>query len=1405
MEGNIGGVFTINNMGQVSVPQNGLIFDDNSFYSLLIVAENVDDSCQRSRFKLNIHVGRNEIIFPALPPVPILETAGLGTEVTTIDATGGAGQIEYTILNSVPFTIGLTTGKIEVDGVLDFETEMQYNVMVQAESVGTIVSGTVTQVVNVQDVNEQPVWVTACALSGDCMAAVAENQPSSDIGSRLEIVDADLPSVPNGQITYTIVSDDTSTQLPFAVNSSGSVRTTAHLNREERDMYSFTVRASDGGNPPLSVTTTFLVQVEDLNDEAPIFIQAPELVTIPENEPVDTVIAQYITTDGDTPVNAEVSYSLSPTSGLPFQLNSSDGVLTIREKIDYENPSTRQFFITVTANNPPLSSTAMTQIDITDVNDNTPVFDQPRYDPSVPEHSDVGTPVVTVSATDADSGTNGDIRYAITGGNSQGYFTIGSVNGAITVAADIDRELVGSVDLTVRARDRGSPRLLSRATVTVTISDINDHPPIFNPDFYSVALREDTSVGTLAFTAFATDADKPDTDNSRIIYSIISGNTGSAFNVNSTSGAVKVSNALNHETIPSYTLTIQAEDQGDPQMSATARAEVTIINVNEAPPTLSGDQTVNVSESTPVGVNVATFSASDPDFTAVSISITAGNDEGRFEINDNGMISIAVKLDFETTRNHTLAIVASDGEQTDEASLVVNVLDENEFSPELSGPTDFSLDEELAAGTLVGTISATDGDGSAPNNEITYAFSTQTNLEDHFILDSSSGRITTAAVLNREMLTDIFPAPASSITVQVFARDGGSPSLQNNRMYTITLRDINDNAPEFGNEEYSNSIFENQPAQVVLSFSATDVDLGSNAEIRFSFTVDPIEGAPLFRLADDSVGEISTTQGLDCEVQESYDFTITATDQGNPSQSTSVPATLSLRDQNDNRPIFTENPYIFTVSENALLDTVVGEVLANDVDKGTNGEVFYEILGQDDLEEESESAGGGITFFEINEDNGEIVHITGFDFESFPQINITVRASDRGTPRLSSTTQVVFNVTNVDEVAPFFPSSCNDVGVSENIPVDSEVINCMATDVDNTTTVDDPDWITYTIDSGNTDNTFVIGMNNGIIRNAIKLDYETNNFFRLEIRATDGSGRSRTRFLKIDVEDENDNAPNFQSSSYSFAMTSELIEANTQMVARVSASDNDSGRNGDLYYTIDQNGVRQMNLTETRITITARDRGDTPQSSNVVLTVRFEEGCLLQRYTIDADSGVVMADVLCSVQIRSESTDVVLGGDHTVYCSVVRNVPTTYQWLLNGSTIDLTASLPNDDQEVALNIDNVDFQDGGEYACKVTTAAGSLQTSTYTVNVLGKFTWCALLWSPWLLFCIYKYMYIVYNHLNLLVVVPVITIAPTPTAVMENESVEFNCFAVGKPLPEVYWEYKDRVVERGNTLIIGII
>ena len=1325
IEGNNNGLFSVNlQNGQLSVEQS-LNFTISQTHRLTVVAQNISASCQRARIHINIQVIRNRIDFADLPEQQVSETADIGDDIVTVQATGGAGTIRYSIVGGNTgdaFRIGDSSGLIEVDQVLNFETLSSYTLSIEAVSVGTIVSGTATLSIIVTDVNESPFFTQTCAQNGRCTANIAENQPSGTRFRRIIANDPDLPSVANGMLEFSLSPPN----LPFTVDSTGRIYTAEMLDREQQDGYSLTLTVRDMCQPgcSLSVQTTVTVRVTDENDIPPFFVQGPTQLNVSEDTPVNFVLVQYVARDNDTGANAEIAYSLTAAGSVPFTINPQSGALQVTTELDFE--TTTSYAITVTASNPDgVNSSVSTMINVLDANDNPPVFSPDSYTAAIDEHSDIGSSVSMVTATDADSGLNGDVRYSIVEGNIQDSFAINATSGEITVAADIDRdrEQISSFRLTIRAEDLGTPQQdPDFATVVITIRDINDNSPMFIPDMYSTDLREDIQPGFNILRVFAVDRDEPGNPNSQITYSIVSGDDTSRFELDPGTGQLILAATLDFENVTNYQLDIQAADGGNPSRNDNGTISIRIINVNENPPTFqSGDQTVNISELTPVGSQITRFTALDPDQMSVRFTIDSGNQEGRFTIdNATGVIILTTSLDFETTTGYSLGISASDGQQSASATLTVNVIDENEHTPQFEGDTSFSVLEEEPSGSSVGRVMATDADGSQDNSNISFSFVQQPRF---FSINSETGEITTRGQLDREALTQVFRPPRSSETLEVSARDSGNPSLQNVTTIMIQLVDINDNSPMFDNAQYENSFLENLRAGTpVFRISATDSDLGQNAEIRFSFQLIRNLGDRVpFRINNVS-GLLETTEPLDCELQQFYNFTITATDQGEEPRSTSTEGFLMLLDENDNPPAFSRELYELTVLETIQVGIVLLQVNATDPDKGQNGRVTYRITGQIDPGATIENPNEDFTLFTINPTTGEIQHTTPFDFENEQQVNITVVASDNGVPRLSSSVTVVFNVRNVDESRPVFPSTCN-TEIPENVEVGTVLITCAASDPDNVTTPENPIGVIYTITGGNNQGIFAINNSTGEITNTRSIDREEQSFpvtlYILTVRATDLGNNVATRTVDIRIQDENDNAPQFQSMHYQSSLTNARIQNYIRDIVTVEATDPDARENGTFEFSISDN-VNRSSDTETILTVLATDQGSPPQTSSTTVTVQYENPCELQRYSIHPTSGVISVDVLCEVGIRpSDEVRITFGRSHTYFCRIVRNSDPMYQFIHNGSFVTRPNTLPRSMAEASFTVSQVTFEDAGEYACKVTTAAGSLQTSTSTASIQG--------------------------------------------------------------------------------------
>ena len=1072
-----------------------------AYYKLLVVAENVNASCHRGKVTIHVIVVRNRLQFDPLSPVSIPETTPGGTNVTRVTASGGAGIILYSIIDGNvgnAFLIDQDTGDITVNdpSVLNFETRSQYQLIVQATSSPGGATATANQTINILDINEPPVFITLCALNNTCEFSVFEDLTVGSLVGQIEVDDPDLSSVPNGMLVYTLLP----TTLPFIIDNLGRILLNESLDRETQDRYNVRVIVQDSGSPSISIQTNVIILVLDVNDNAPRFVNNPQTrFAIREDTPVNTPLHQYTAVDDDIGINAVVTYNISSQlEDLPFSINPNNGLLTVSGPLDADEGITLYNFDIVASNFDGLSTNISVIVEILDVNDNTPQFLQTPYTANVREHSPNGTIVIQINATDLDSGSNGAIEYSIvSGSNPLNSFAIDENTGVITVNNDIDRETITMFTLIVKAEDQGQPARQNRTEVKITVLDINDNAPEFRPDLIRLTLPEDQQLGPLV-TLTAFDRDDPATLNAMILYSITNGDIGNHFFINNLTGQLSLISSLDFEEENSFTLTVVAKDQGTPVMSGTAMVYINVTNVNDHPPNISGNVEIDVLESEPVGFEVAQFTATDLDEMTIIFHFASGNDtSGPFAINrTTGVISLRASLDFEDQRQHILTIVANDGKHTSNATLTVNVIDVNEFSPEFSGSFDFSVKEEEAAGTVLGTMVATDGDGS---DVITYFFQPG-GVSNLFHINSTSGVITTARKLDRELLVEeghFVPPNCEEVLVVVATDNAQRPGpRQTSQNITIRLIDINDNTPVFDPASYNRTIAENTVGVTLLfTVSATDADIGSNGMIRYSLEN---SSATVDFTINAVTGQVSAIQPLDRENIDIYRFEIFANDLGTPQTTATATATVQVTDRNDNAPRFLAANYVRNVPETTEVDTILFQVTAVDDDIGINAEVTYSIGGHQNCPSTILSA----CFFNITENNGLIRLAMSLDFETQTQHNITVIATDGGAPMLSATQLVTFNVINVDERGPEFQGPCN-ASVPEDIDTGSVVTRCPAVDF-NELLNRFTNEITYSIIEGDEEQVFSID-SNGTIRNRVELDRERTPSYTLKIRASDGT------------------------------------------------------------------------------------------------------------------------------------------------------------------------------------------------------------------------------------------------------------------------------------------------------------
>ena len=307
--------------------------------------------------------------------------------------------------------------------------------------------------------------------------------------------------------------------------------------------------------------------------------------------------------------------------------------------------------------------------DVTDSNDNPPVFNPGAYSLYVAENTAVGNTVQSVTATDDDAGSYGSLIYTIAGGNTGNVFRIetdGSVIGQIIIDQTLDYESITSYQLVVRATD--GVGLTDDAVVTIQITGYNEHDPTFSPGSSSTEIiSEDTAIDTLVIDLAATDNDHG--DDGEIKYQIISG-AASKFGINTLDGVVTVAGTLDRETTTSYAITVHAIDTGTipGRKTGTYSLTVSITDINdEIPICTSTLYSASVSEDAANPTSVIQIDCPDADDDPNSINndityhITAGDTNGHFSIDiSSGWVSTDNGLDRETVSSYSLTIEARD-------------------------------------------------------------------------------------------------------------------------------------------------------------------------------------------------------------------------------------------------------------------------------------------------------------------------------------------------------------------------------------------------------------------------------------------------------------------------------------------------------------------------------------------------------------------------------------------------------------------------------------------------------------------------------------------------------------------------------------------------------------------------
>uniref|UniRef100_A0A8C9ADM8 Protocadherin gamma subfamily C, 5 n=1 Tax=Prolemur simus TaxID=1328070 RepID=A0A8C9ADM8_PROSS len=361
------------------------------------------------------------------------------------------------------------------------------------------------------------------------------------------------------------------------------------LDREEEALHHLVLTAFDGGNPLRSGTVLVSVTVFDTNDNAPVFTLPEYRVSVPENTPVGTRLLTVTATDKDEGANGEVTYSfrkLPDAQLVKFQLNKYTGEIKISENLDYEETGFYEIEIQAEDGGAYLA-TAKVLITVEDVNDNSPEVTITSLFSPVTEDSPLGTVIALLNVHDLDSEQNGQVTCSISGNLPfKLEKSIDSYYRLVTHRA-LDREQVSSYNITVTAKDGGSPPRSTETHFTLQVADINDNAPTFSHISYVTYIPENNPRGASIFSVTALDPDSK--ENAQVIYSLaedtIQGTPLSSYmSINSDTGVLYALRSFDYEQFRDIQMEVTASDSGNPPLSSNVSLSLFVLDQNDNAP-----------------------------------------------------------------------------------------------------------------------------------------------------------------------------------------------------------------------------------------------------------------------------------------------------------------------------------------------------------------------------------------------------------------------------------------------------------------------------------------------------------------------------------------------------------------------------------------------------------------------------------------------------------------------------------------------------------------------------------------------------------------------------------------------------------------------------------------------------
>ncbi|XP_077957351.1 protocadherin gamma-A11 isoform X24 [Gasterosteus aculeatus] len=441
-------------------------------------------------------------------------------------------------------------------------------------------SGAMQILITVLDVNDNAPVFTQPIYKG----SVAENAAKGTIVTTVSASDAD--GTLNGKVTYSIKNTMDDVRHMFEVNEdSGEVSLTGQLDYEKKRIFQINLLAMDNGG--LTDSCKVVVDVVDINDNEPMIKIMSKSAVISESAKPKTVVTMINIQDPDAGENGKVQCFI--TENIPFVLEStSNNFYSLVTDNELDREGSFEYNITVTCSDegvPSLSSSVTLTLQISDVNDNAPVFERSSYEAYIVENNTPGLSIFTVNATDVDWNQNARVSYILEDSSVNGvpvssYVSVSADSGVIHAVRSFDYEQIKDFHFRVKAQDGGSPPLSSNVTVKVMINDQNDNPPqVLYPvqtggSLVAEMVPRSADVGYLVTKVVAVDVDSG--QNAWLSYKLQKATDRALFEVGLQNGEIRTIRGVTDKDAVKQRLTVIVEDNGQPSRSATVIVNVAV-------------------------------------------------------------------------------------------------------------------------------------------------------------------------------------------------------------------------------------------------------------------------------------------------------------------------------------------------------------------------------------------------------------------------------------------------------------------------------------------------------------------------------------------------------------------------------------------------------------------------------------------------------------------------------------------------------------------------------------------------------------------------------------------------------------------------------------------------------------